>query len=134
MPQGHRKRRTPCPHRRRRRGTRMLLRPHLLALLAREEAHGYHLYDCLMERGFDSERLDSSVVYRDLREMEESGLIASRWDDDSKGPRRRVYRIQPEGRRCLKDIIQDLQEFGRRIDHLVDEVDVFSEFGDTPER
>lgn len=105
----------------------MLLRPHLLALLAREEAHGYHLYDCLMERGFDPERLDSSVVYRDLREMEDKGLIDSRWDDDSMGPRRRVYHILPEGRKCLEDIVLDLQEISRRVDRLVGEVESLSE-------
>lgn len=101
----------------------MLLRPYLLSLLARAEAHGYHLYDCLLERGFDSERLDSSVVYRDLRDMEDRGLIHSRWDDDSMGPRRRVYRILPVGRKCLEDMVQDLQEISRRVDSLVAEIE-----------
>jgi len=127
VPQSNRSRRKPCPHRRRRRGTRMLLRPHLLSLLVRGEAHGYYLYDCLLERGFDPERLDSSVVYRDLRKMEDKGLIHSRWDDDSKGPRRRVYRILPEGRTCLEDMVQDLQEISHRVERLVVEVEALPE-------
>lgn len=106
---------------------RILLRPHLLKMLAEGEAHGYHLYDCLLDGGFDPDRLDSSVVYRDLRDMEEKGLVASRWDDDSMGPRRRVYRILPEGMRCLSDMVEDLTEIGDRIQRLVAEVQALQE-------
>ncbi len=92
---------------------RLILRPSLLLLLAEEESHGYELFDQLAAFGFDLQRLDSSVLYRDLREMEELGLIDSYWDDDSKGPKRRVYRILDEGSIYLAewmnvlDIIQD---------------------------
>ncbi len=102
----------PC-HQRQRRGMRLILRPSLLLLLAEEESHGYELFDQLSVFGFDLQRLDSSIVYRDLREMEELGLIDSYWDDDSKGPKRRVYRILDEGSICLAewmnvlDIIQE---------------------------
>jgi len=112
MPGYRRGKSRPC-HRRQRRGMRLILRPSLLLLLAEKESHGYELYDQLSGFGFDPQRLDSSVVYRDLREMEELGLIDSCWDDDSKGPKRRVYRILEEGSVCLAewmnvlDIIQD---------------------------
>jgi len=76
MPGYRRGKSRPC-HRRQRRGMRLILRPSLLLLLAEKESHGYELYDQLSGFGFDPQRLDSSVVYRDLREMEELGLIDS---------------------------------------------------------
>jgi PadR family transcriptional regulator PadR len=109
----------PCGGRRKR-GTRMLLQPSLLTLLAEGKSHGYELYDQLEELGFDIECLDSSIIYRDLREMEELGWIDSVWDDDSKGPRRRVYRLLPDGRSQLEDWIQRLGSLQGRIHSLVD--------------
>lgn len=91
MPGYRRGRSRPCP-KRQRRGMRLLLRPSLLLLLAESESHGYELYDQLVTFGFETERLDSSIVYRDLREMEEQGYIELYWDEDSKGPKRRMYK------------------------------------------
>jgi DNA-binding PadR family transcriptional regulator len=68
-----------------------------LLLLAEGEAHGYELINLLEQLDIESDCLDSSIIYRDLRDMEEMGLIHSMWDDDSKGPRRRVYKIDQEG-------------------------------------
>ena len=66
----------PCQQRQRR-GLRLLLCPSLLLMLAEGESHGYELYDQLISFGFDHERLDSSIVYRELRDLDEQGLIES---------------------------------------------------------
>ena len=77
---------------------RLLLRPSLLIMLAEDGSHGYELIDQLESLGFDPDCLDSSIIYRDLREMEELGWIESSWDEeDSKGPKRRVYQIKDQG-------------------------------------
>ena len=120
---GYRKRNQgPCQQRQRR-GMRLILRPSLLLLLVEKESHGYELYDQLEVIGFDLEWLDSSIVYRDLREMEEMGLIESSWDDDSKGPKRRVYRILAEGQERLKDWIDNLESIQDRIQKLRERYD-----------
>jgi len=98
---------------------RLILRPSLLVLLSEKESHGYELYDQLSDFGFESQRLDSSVVYRDLREMEESGLIDSYWDDDSRGPKRRVYRILEEGSVCLAEWMNVLDSIQEQINQLI---------------
>ena len=72
MPDYRRRKSRRC-HQQQRRGMRIILRPSLLLLLAESESHGYELYDQLLSFGFDPDRLDSSIVYRDLREMEEMG-------------------------------------------------------------
>jgi len=113
------RRRGPC-RQRRRRGMRLILRPSLLLMLAENESHGYELYDQLESLGFDPECLDSSILYRDLRDMEEMGLIESKWDDeDSKGPKRRVYRILDVGMNRLGEWIDNLGNIQDQIDQII---------------
>ncbi|HDD61438.1 MAG TPA: PadR family transcriptional regulator [Chloroflexi bacterium] len=118
MPGGRRGDPGPC-RKRRRRGMRLILRPSLLLMLAEKENHGYELYDQLSAFGFEPQQLDSSIVYRDLREMEELGLIESYWDDDSKGPKRRMYRILDAGQTRLKEWIESLESIKNRINQLI---------------
>jgi PadR family transcriptional regulator PadR len=97
---------------------RLILRPALLLLLAEGDSHGYELMDQLDSIGFDTEFLDSSIIYRDLRDMEEIGLIQSSWDDDSKGPKRRVYQIKEEGFSRLSGWLEGLEQVQNQIEIL----------------
>ena len=103
---------------RRRRGMRLVLRPALLLLLAEGDSHGYELMDQLDSLGFETEYMDSSILYRDLRDMEEMGLIQSTWDDDSKGPKRRVYQIKEEGLSRLSGWLESLDQVQNQIEIL----------------
>ena len=98
---------------------RLMLRPCLLLMLAQKESHGYELFDELKEFGFNLENLDSSVVYRDLREMEDLELIESYWDEESKGPKRRVYRLLDEGKICLESSVENLILLRNNIDQII---------------
>ena len=100
------------------RGMRFTLRPALLLLLAEGDSHGYELMDQLDSIGFDSNELDSSIVYRHLRDMEEMGFIHSTWDDDSKGPRRRVYQIKEAGASRLCGWLESLDHVRGQIEIL----------------
>ena len=100
---------------------RLMLRPSLLLMLAEKEAHGYELYDQLASLGFDPDCMDSSILYRDLRDMEEIGLIGSTWDDeDSKGPKRRVYKILDEGKVRLSEWIENLGSIRDQINQITE--------------
>jgi poly-beta-hydroxybutyrate-responsive repressor len=88
-------------------------------LLHRGEAHGYTLVNGLAEFGFDPEQLDSSIVYRALRQMEDDHLLLSEWDEDSQGPARRVYRISEAGEAFLTDWIDDLRTTRDEIEALI---------------
>ncbi len=108
----------PC-RKRRRRGMRLLLRPSLLVMLAEDGSHGYELIDQLESLGFDPDCLDSSIIYRDLREMEEMGLIESSWDDeDTKGPKRRVYQIKDQGWLQLAEWLENLTHIQQQITNI----------------
>jgi DNA-binding PadR family transcriptional regulator len=95
------------------------LQPCLLLLLGREQAHGYSLLDGLEEFGFDRGQLDPSLLYRALRDMESAGWVESYWDDDSQGPRRRVYRLLPAGEDYLAQWVADLRQTRTEIDRLL---------------
>ena len=95
------------------------LQPCVLLILKRTESHGYALLDQLADFGFNPDRFDPSLVYRALRAMESSGWIASSWDDDSQGPRRRVYQILPEGEVFLAEWIADLRRTRDEIDAVI---------------
>jgi DNA-binding PadR family transcriptional regulator len=108
-----------CRFPRQRRGMRLMLRPCLLLMLSKKESHGYELFDELKEFGFNLENLDSSVVYRDLREMEDLELIESYWDEESKGPKKRVYRLLDAGKTCLDSSLDNLIVLRDNIDQII---------------
>jgi PadR family transcriptional regulator PadR len=103
----------------RRRRVMSFLQPCLLFMLKSGEAHGYSLLNGLDEFGFDLERLDPSLVYRALRDMEDSGWVVSNWGEESQGPQRRVYKILPEGDEHLVQWVADLRRTRDEIDRLL---------------
>jgi PadR family transcriptional regulator, regulatory protein PadR len=78
----------------------------LLLLLRDGPGYGYDLRRALHGRDLE---IDRAVMYRSLRDMEQAGLIVSRWADSVAGPRRRVYSITGRGRAELERIVADLR-------------------------
>lgn len=100
------------------------MRPALLFLLSRENIHGYSLHKGLAEYGFDSDKVDPSLLYRVLREMEESGWITSSAGQESRGPQRKVYELLPEGKSYLAELIDNLRQRRDEINKLLDLYDL----------
>jgi poly-beta-hydroxybutyrate-responsive repressor len=84
-----------------------------LLLLRQDQTHGYELSEGLKEYSVHQTPVDSSVVYRTLRGMEEAGLVASAWETEGGGPPRRVYSITPLGDDYLAAWVEDLRETDR---------------------
>jgi PadR family transcriptional regulator PadR len=106
---------------RRRRRVMQFLQPCLLLLLRHGEAHGYALLSEIERFGFNPEHVDPSLVYRALREMEQAGWIRSDWDEEeSQGPRRRVYQLVTEGQAQLEFWMEDLHRTRDEINHLLE--------------
>ena len=107
-------------HRRRRRGRRAvrMLEPALLLLLHYGPAHGYTLLEQLGKFGLGD--LNSSAIYRMLRDMEEKGWVTSTWDEEqAQGPPRRVYNLTALGDEVLALWTQDLEESRKKIGYLL---------------
>lgn len=71
----------------------------VLAVLSREEVHGYQLLVRLKESGFG--HIVGGVLYPLLRRLEEQELIAHRWDTTARGPARKVLRLTSNGQQEL---------------------------------
>lgn len=124
MPPGRRRGRR--RGRRHRRGISRFLEPCLLLLLKTTDAcHGYELTEALTPFGL--ENLDSSLVYRALRDMEDAGWVKSEWDAESSGgPARRVYRLTESGNQHLEVWVADLREIDRALHHFLEVYDQYS--------
>lgn len=84
------------------------VRPCLLLLLAETPAHGYELMERLRPLGFQVN--DPATVYKSLRQMEDEGILASRWDTSRRGPARRIYMVTPDGLDLLGAWAAELQQ------------------------
>jgi len=102
-----------------RQGIMGFLRPALLFMLTREKAHGYSLLEGLAEFGFNPDRVDPSMIYRTLKEMEEFGLVSSHLGEESLGPQRRVYQTLPQGETFMAELIVGLRRRRDEIDSLI---------------
>lgn len=97
-----------------------LLRPAVLALLARDEAHGYVLLQRLGYLAlFADAPPDTSGVYKVLKSMEDEGLVTAAWEMGDSGPAKRKYTITDDGRTCLTRWARTLEDYRRQIDGLL---------------
>lgn len=104
-------------------GVRRFVEPCLLLLLHRGDSHGYDLLERLQGLGLGEEPVDSSVVYRHLRDMEDRGFVVSAWNTEGAGPPRRVYELTPEGDQYLAWWIEGLRETRRGLDRFLQAYD-----------
>ncbi|GGI14693.1 poly-beta-hydroxybutyrate-responsive repressor [Gottfriedia solisilvae] len=74
--------------------------PFLLLSLKQWNMHGYKLMQVLFDLGFTT--LDSSNVYRILRQLEKESYIQSSWEHGNDGPAKRIYSITQAGEEYLK--------------------------------
>lgn len=77
------------------------IQPSLLMALCGGASYGYELATRITEYGFIRGEAPPGMIYRHLRQMEEEGLVSSKWDAEGEGPARRVYSITSEGRDVL---------------------------------
>lgn len=96
-----------------------LVEPCLLILLQERDSHGYELIGALERFGLDPALLDSGLVYRALRQMEEAGWVLSDWDTTTPGPARRVYSITPAGRQALEVWREELGRTHRTLHRVL---------------
>lgn len=101
-----------------------LLQPGLLLLLAQRPMHGYELIQSLNHLCFTCEECDPATVYRNLRRMEDDGLVRSHWQAGESGPARRVYHLTVEGDRLLNMMSINAQ---RRCEQLKAFLKLFAE-------
>ena len=95
---------------------RNLLVPYLLLALSAYRAHGYMLQQYLRGLGFFG--VDTTTIYRNLRQLEKQGLVSSAWDTESEGPARRVYSLTDAGQAFLNNWAGALGQYRTFLDQF----------------
>jgi len=79
------------------------VRQPLLALLAKEPAHGYEL-KLALEQTFGAAYPSPNIgqIYVTLKRLEHDGLVSSQDVEQDRRPNKRVYELTPRGREALR--------------------------------
>jgi len=91
------------------------VRQPLLALLAKEPAHGYEL-KLALEQIFGQAYASPNIgqIYVTLKRLEQDGLVRSEDVEQTTRPNKRVYELTPAGRQALRVWVEEPSE-GPRI-------------------
>lgn len=95
------------------------IEPRLLYLIKRGPSYGYQLTEEIGKLPFPGPVPDSAAVYRMLREIEEDGLVTSRWEHGETGPSKRVYKITPAGEERLEAWVVAFRERVRMLEDFI---------------
>jgi DNA-binding PadR family transcriptional regulator len=91
------------------------VRQHLLALLAKEPAHGYEL-KLALEQTFGEAYPSPNIgqIYVTLKRLEQDGLVQSQDVAQATRPNKKVYELTEAGREALRAWVEEPSE-GQRI-------------------
>jgi len=98
-----------------------MLVPTLLFFLSQRPSHGYELIQKINESGFSEVEADPATIYRNLRRMEEDGLVISKWETEQAGPARRAYALTPEGEKALAYCVELLTDKVNKLKAFLEE-------------
>jgi PadR family transcriptional regulator len=90
------------------------LEPVILLTLREWNSYGYELMKRATTFGFEA--MNPGTMYRTLREMEENGVVKSKWETAKGGPARRVYSITDAGEAYLQFWVESLEQYRRTMD------------------
>jgi PadR family transcriptional regulator PadR len=88
-----------------------------VAVLAqlRSEHYGYTLRKALADLGLD---IDEGTLYPLLRRLETQELLTSQWREEG-GRKKRFYRLSPDGRQMLKQLLSEWKGLNDSLDRIV---------------
>jgi PadR family transcriptional regulator, regulatory protein PadR len=92
----------------------------LLALLSKGDSYGYEICKHVSTLSNGGYELKEPTLYSAFRRLEDQGLIASRWGEESRGGRRKYYSITAQGREALLGMVSDWKRARELIDTLLD--------------
>lgn len=104
------------------------IQPSILMAVAQRETYGYELIGSIQDFGFFKGQAPPGMIYRHLRQMEEEGLVESKWETQDAGPAKRTYSATVDGLEVLEAWIAYMQgqadalsNFVQQYHEMVDE-------------
>ena len=89
----------------------------LLALLAQQPCYGYEIVQHLAQHGLDL--VSEGSIYPLLSRLQQHGLIEGYLVPSRDGPRRKYYRLLPEGAKQLEQWQTEWQMFAQAVEHIL---------------
>ncbi len=90
----------------------------VLALLRDGERYGFDLVKELSQ--VDGMVTSEGTIYPLLTRLRNDGLVTSSWQESTKGPPRRYYRITAKGKRALDGFVREWRRFRTAVDGLME--------------
>jgi DNA-binding PadR family transcriptional regulator len=96
--------------------------PVLLFLLRRKgQSYGYELASKLRDFALTDAEIETSALYKTLRQLEQNDCVVSKWDVEGSGPARRLYALTSRGKQHLEEWITVLDHISKSMARLVEE-------------
>lgn len=102
------------------RKTQRYLQASILFSLQIKSSYGYELIQEISRFGFMDGDVPPGMIYRHLRELEENGLVCSKWETEGVGPARRVYQLTAEGTKVLGFWIEYMKTQAEKLRRFVE--------------
>jgi DNA-binding PadR family transcriptional regulator len=94
--------------------------PVVLFLLQRKgQSYGYELANDVRDFALTDAKLETSALYKTLRQLEQNNCVVSKWDVKGNGPARRLYALTPRGRQHLDEWVTVLDHISASMARLV---------------
>jgi DNA-binding PadR family transcriptional regulator len=90
-----------------------------LLFLARENHYGQSMLNTLNNE-LPCFKTDSAVVYRNLQELEDGGLVTSFWETEKAGAPRKWYKITEKGFEKLAEYKIDIENRKKNFEYFLD--------------
>ncbi|MFD1430297.1 PadR family transcriptional regulator [Lacticaseibacillus mingshuiensis] len=91
----------------------------VLNVLAQGESYGYQVTKDIAALSGGAYEINEATLYTVFKRLENAGLIASHWGDESQGGRRKYYQITKTGKIELTDERANWQLAAKTIDTLI---------------
>lgn len=91
----------------------------ILRHLLDRDSYGYEINKSIQEHTQNRYEMKEATLYSAFRRMEQAGLIASYWGDETSGARRRYYTLTGEGRKTYLKNKEEWEEAKQLIDQLI---------------
>jgi PadR family transcriptional regulator, regulatory protein PadR len=97
------------------------MQPSILMGLYTKSSYGYELIQTIQRFGFVEGQAPPGMIYRHLRQLEEDGLVFSKWETEGVGPAKRIYQLTDEGRQMLAIWIGYMEKQADNLNALIRE-------------
>ena len=100
----------------------------MLVLLAIDKdpkpSYGYRIIKTLERTSKGKFKFQEGTIYPILSSLSSKGLLSSYWGDAPEGPRRKYYKLTPNGKKALKVFLEDWSTISHTVSDIVQTLEV----------